>query len=79
VEGFRSALRRRRFSEIFSSKIVAEGTEGGANLFPIRYFERVAYLAQSSQFYNEHGVVGLDVSLKQAMCTAPHLTPLHAT
>lgn len=53
VEGFRSALRRRRFTEIFSSKIVAEGTEGGANLFPIRYFERVAYLAQSPQFYKE--------------------------
>src|SRR5271170_1576682 len=37
VEAFRAALRRRRFIEIFSSKIVARGTEGGSNLFQIRY------------------------------------------
>ncbi|HEY6420210.1 MAG TPA: aspartate--tRNA(Asn) ligase [Candidatus Binataceae bacterium] len=60
AEEFRSALRRRRFTEIFTPKIVASATEGGSNLFEIRYFDRAAYLAQSPQFYKEHGVAGLE-------------------
>jgi nondiscriminating aspartyl-tRNA synthetase len=60
LEGFRTALRQRRFTEIVSSKIVSSGTEGGANLFPIKYFDRMAYLAQSPQFYKEHGVAGFE-------------------
>jgi nondiscriminating aspartyl-tRNA synthetase len=81
VEGFRSALRRRRFTEIFSSKIVAGGTEGGANLFAIRYFERVAYLAQSPQFYKEHGVVGLERVFETGHVyrAEPHATSRHLT
>jgi nondiscriminating aspartyl-tRNA synthetase len=85
VEGFRSALRRRRFTEIFSSKIVAGGTEGGANLFAIRYFERVAYLAQSPQFYKEHGVAGLErvfetghVYRAETHATSRHLTEYYS-
>jgi nondiscriminating aspartyl-tRNA synthetase len=44
---FREFLIAHQFTEIISSKIVAGGTEGGTNLFAIRYFDRVAYLAQS--------------------------------
>jgi nondiscriminating aspartyl-tRNA synthetase len=81
VDGFRSALRRRRFTEIFSSKIVAGGTEGGANLFAIRYFERVAYLAQSPQFYKEHGVLGLERVFETGHVyrAEPHATARHLT
>ncbi len=60
AEEFRAALRRRRFTEIFTSKIVASATEGGTNLFEIKYFDRAAYLAQSPQFYKEHGVAGME-------------------
>src|SRR5262245_14176433 len=60
LEGFRAFLRGRRFTEIVTSKIVGGGTEGGANLFQIKYFERAAYLAQSPQFFKEHGVAGLE-------------------
>ncbi len=60
AEAFRAALRKRRFTEIFTSRIVASATEGGTNLFAIRYFDRAAYLAQSPQFYKEHGVAGLE-------------------
>jgi nondiscriminating aspartyl-tRNA synthetase len=60
AETFRAALRKRGFTEIFTSKIVASATEGGTNLFAIRYFDRAAYLAQSPQFYKEHGVAGLE-------------------
>jgi nondiscriminating aspartyl-tRNA synthetase len=85
VEGFRSALRRRRFTEIISSKIVASGTEGGTNLFEIKYFERAAYLAQSPQFYKEHGVCGLErvfetghVYRAEKHATSRHLTEYYS-
>jgi nondiscriminating aspartyl-tRNA synthetase len=60
AEEFRAALRRRRLTEIFTSKIVASATEGGTNLFAIKYFDRAAYLAQSPQFYKEHAVAGME-------------------
>ncbi len=60
AETFRAAVGKRGFTEIFTSKIVASATEGGTNLFAIRYFDRAAYLAQSPQFYKEHGVAGLE-------------------
>ncbi|RKN85598.1 aspartate--tRNA(Asn) ligase [Paenibacillus ginsengarvi] len=50
---FREGLRRREFTQIFTPKIVASGTEGGSNLFPVDYFGRQAYLAQSPQFYKQ--------------------------
>ena len=50
---FREYLTRHGFTQIFTPKIVASGTEGGSNLFPINYFEHTAYLAQSPQFYKQ--------------------------
>ncbi|MCE5172317.1 aspartate--tRNA(Asn) ligase [Paenibacillus profundus] len=50
---FRAYLTRHGFTQIFTPKIVASGTEGGSNLFPIHYFEHTAYLAQSPQFYKQ--------------------------
>ncbi len=49
----REYLQRQGFVEIHTPKIVAEATEGGANLFEVKYFERKAYLAQSPQFYKQ--------------------------
>ncbi len=49
----REYLERDGFVEIHTPKIVAESTEGGANLFEIKYFDRPAYLAQSPQFYKQ--------------------------
>ncbi|HWI66582.1 MAG TPA: aspartate--tRNA(Asn) ligase [Symbiobacteriaceae bacterium] len=51
--GFREYLSTQGFTQIFTPKIVATGTEGGSNLFPISYFEQRAYLAQSPQFYKQ--------------------------
>jgi len=53
IRGFAEHLRSEGFTEIKTPKIVATGTEGGANLFEIRYFERKAFLAQSPQFYKQ--------------------------
>ena len=78
---FRDALNRRRFTEIVTSKIVSGGTEGGSNLFEIKYFERAAYLAQSPQFYKEHGVAGLErvYETGHVYRAEPHASSRHLT
>ncbi len=53
VGAFREYLAGQGFTQIFTPKIVATGTEGGSNLFSVDYFERKAYLAQSPQFYKQ--------------------------
>jgi len=81
LQFFREALRRRRFTEIITSKIVGGGTEGGTNLFPIEYFDRVAYLAQSPQFYKEHGVAGFErvYETGHVYRAEPHASSRHLT
>jgi|UniRef100_A0A7J2T8S5 aspartyl-tRNA synthetase (EC 6.1.1.12) len=49
----REVLRQKGFVEVFTPKIIATATEGGANLFPVIYFGREAFLAQSPQLYKE--------------------------
>jgi nondiscriminating aspartyl-tRNA synthetase len=51
--GFRGALDRLDFTEVFTPKIVESATESGANVFRLDYFGRPAYLAQSPQFYKQ--------------------------
>lgn len=53
VEGFREFLNTEGFTEIYTPKLVAEGAEGGTEVFKVKYFEREAYLAQSPQFYKQ--------------------------
>lgn len=77
----REFLTRNRFTEIITSKIVASGTEGGTNLFEVKYFERAAYLAQSPQFYKEHGVAGFERVFETGHVyrAEPHATSRHLT
>ncbi len=79
AQGFRAALIKRGFTEIFSSKIVANATEGGTNLFPIRYFDRAAYLAQSPQLYKEYGVAAFERVFETAHVyrAEPHASSRH--
>ncbi|MDR3645221.1 MAG: aspartate--tRNA(Asn) ligase [Clostridia bacterium] len=51
--GFTEYMRSQGFTEIHSPKIVHAGAEGGANIFKLDYFDTVAYLAQSPQFYKQ--------------------------
>jgi aspartyl-tRNA synthetase len=46
------------FKEINSPKIIAAAAEGGTNLFPMKYFERDAYLSQSPQLYKQLAILG---------------------
>lgn len=81
LKHFRDYLSAQRFTEIVSSKIVSGGTEGGTNLFEIKYFDRVAYLAQSPQFYKEHGVAGFERVFETGHVyrAEPHATSRHLT
>ena len=53
TQAFREYLTKQNFVEIHSPKIVATGTEGGAQLFKLDYFGTPAFLAQSPQFYKQ--------------------------
>jgi len=53
LETIRRYLRSLGFVEVFTPKIIAAATEGGANLFPVIYFGKQAFLAQSPQLYKE--------------------------
>jgi len=53
IQAFRDFSVRHGFIEVQTPKIVATATEGGANLFPVDYLGRRAYLAQSPQFYKQ--------------------------
>lgn len=79
THGFRESLRREAFVEIYTPKIVAAATEGGANVFPVGYFERTAYLAQSPQFYKQMmvGVFERVFEVGPVFRAEPHDTPRH--
>jgi aspartyl-tRNA synthetase len=55
---FRETLAKKGFLEIRTPALIAEASEGGAELFPVAYFERNAYLAQSPQLYKQLAVIG---------------------
>ncbi|MCW3992046.1 MAG: OB-fold nucleic acid binding domain-containing protein, partial [Candidatus Bathyarchaeota archaeon] len=50
---FRGFLTDRGYLEIQPPCVIASASEGGAELFEIPYFDRVAYLAQSPQLYKQ--------------------------
>lgn len=53
IRAMREYLVSLRFMEVTTSKIVAAGAEGGSTLFPVEYFGKKAYLAQSPQLYKQ--------------------------
>jgi len=52
-EALDNFFRERGFREVHTSKLVAQATESGANVFPVDYFGRKVFLAQSPQFYKQ--------------------------
>ncbi len=60
VSAFREFMLKNDFTEIHTPKIVAQGAEGGANIFRLEYFEQEAFLNQSPQFYKQAAVAFFD-------------------
>uniref|UniRef100_A0A1D1Z4G0 aspartate--tRNA ligase n=1 Tax=Anthurium amnicola TaxID=1678845 RepID=A0A1D1Z4G0_9ARAE len=50
---FREFLLSKSFIEIHTPKLVGAASEGGANVFKVKYFKGDAYLAQSPQLYKQ--------------------------
>src|SRR5713226_2677456 len=53
LQTFREFFATRHFVEIQPPVIIAAASEGGAELFSLKYFEKDAYLAQSPQLYKQ--------------------------
>ena len=60
LEATRDFLSKNGYLEVNTPKIIASATEGGAALFPIAYFEREAFLAQSPQLYKEELIIDFE-------------------
>lgn len=53
LEVARQYFKRHDFIEMNTPKLLAEATEGGAEVFKVDYFGKTATLAQSAQFYKQ--------------------------
>jgi len=60
LEATRGFLSGQGFIEVHTPRIIASATEGGAALFPVEYFGKKAFLAQSPQLYKEQLVMGFE-------------------
>ncbi|MGN0623153.1 MAG: aspartate--tRNA(Asn) ligase, partial [Oscillospiraceae bacterium] len=60
VHGMHKFMHENNFTEIHTPKIVAQGAEGGANIFRLDYFQKSAFLNQSPQFYKQAAIAFFD-------------------
>jgi len=79
LEAYGEIMRKEGFIEIKTPKIVNAATEGGANFFKIKYFDRDAFLAQSPQFYKQAGVGVFErvFEIGSVFRAEPHFTSRH--
>ncbi|MFA5962152.1 MAG: aspartate--tRNA(Asn) ligase [Parcubacteria group bacterium] len=79
LKSYSEVMRENSFLEIKTPKIVAAATEGGANFFKIKYFDRDAFLAQSPQFYKQAGVGAFErvFEIGTVFRAEPHFTTRH--
>ena len=50
---FHEFMRANNFREFETPKVLGAATEGGSNVFEVKYFDKLAYLGQSPQFYKQ--------------------------
>jgi len=60
LEAARAFLSKRGYMEVFTPRIIVSATEGGSALFPVAYFTREAFLAQSPQLYKEQLILDFE-------------------
>jgi nondiscriminating aspartyl-tRNA synthetase len=79
LKAYTDYMKQAGFTEIKTPKILSSATEGGANFFKIKYFEREAYLAQSPQFYKQAGVGVFErvFEVGSVFRAEPHFTTRH--
>jgi aspartyl/asparaginyl-tRNA synthetase len=81
-----SALRQFAYgegvTELHTPKLMATASESGAEVFKVEYFDRLAYLAQSPQFYKQMAISGgVDrvFEIGPVFRAEPSFTSRHAT
>jgi nondiscriminating aspartyl-tRNA synthetase len=79
LQGYETVMREEGFIEIKTPKILGAATEGGANFFKVKYFEKEATLAQSPQFYKQImvGVFERVFEIGSTFRAEPHFTTRH--
>ena len=77
----RAFLKQSDFLEFRSPKLLAEATEGGAEVFRLKYFDKEATLAQSAQFYKQImvGVCERAFEIGATYRAEPSFGPRHMT
>ena len=79
MEGFRLAAKELECTEIFTPTISYSSTEGGAEVFPIDYYGKKAFLTQSPQLYKQMVVPMLErvYTIAHAYRAEPSVTTYH--
>ena len=69
-------------TELHTPKLMGTASESGAEVFQVKYFDRIAYLAQSPQFYKQMAIAaGIDkvFEVGPVFRAEPSFTSRHAT
>ena len=79
LKSYADYLRSQNFLEIKTPKLLSACTEGGAEFFKVKYFEKEAYLAQSPQFYKQAGIGAFErvFEVGSVFRAEPHFTSRH--
>lgn len=75
----REILSNKGFTEIHTPKLIGTATEGGAELFPLLYYGREAFLAQSPQLYKQMALNAFEkvFEISAYFRAQPYDTPRH--
>ncbi len=81
VDAFRKSLKKIGFTEYESPIIVPATAEGGAEVFPVQYFDYQVYLGQSPQLYKQMmlGAFERVFTVTHAFRAEPSVTTRHLT
>jgi len=79
LKAYETVMREEGFTETKTPKILGSLTEGGANFFKVKYFEKDAFLAQSPQFYKQIMVGSLErvFEIGPVFRAEPHFSTRH--
>ena len=79
VQSFRNTLEGLDFTEFAAPTIVPAATEGGSEIFPIKYYDYTAYLGQSPQLYKQIMVSVFErvFTIAKAYRAEPSMTTRH--
>jgi nondiscriminating aspartyl-tRNA synthetase len=79
IDSFRQALKARDFMEFQAPSIISSVPEGGAEVFPVKYYDHDAYLSQSTQLYKSLLVGAFErvFSVNQIFRAEPSVTTRH--